>query len=143
MFSSVSTRSTVAMASTYKRVSDESSVASADPHTLVSLLFGALNRSLLAAAAAMQQGDIPQKGRHIGSAVRILEEGLMAPLNLTDGGDLAANLESLYSYCVVQLTVANLRNDAALIDEVVRLIEPIANSWKQINVQGPAYLQPV
>ena len=139
MFTSVSTRS----ASAYKRVSDETSVADADPHTLVSLLFGALQRSLGSASLAMQSGDIPLKGRHIGSAVRILEEGLIAPLNLQEGGELAGNLKNLYSYCVMRLTVANLHNDASAIDEVKRLIEPIASGWNQINGQGPAYLQSV
>jgi flagellar protein FliS len=143
MFNSVSTRSAFASASAYKRVGDETSVANADPHTLVSLLFAALQRALGAASVAMQRGDIPLKGRHIGSAVRILEEGLIAPLNLEQGGELAANLKSLYSYCVTRLTVANLRNDVAAIDEVTRLIEPVANGWKQINGQGPAYLKTI
>jgi flagellar protein FliS len=75
--------------------------------------------------------------------VRIFEEGLIAPLNLEQGGEIAANLSALYGYCVTRLTLANVKNDVAGLEEVSRLIEPVASSWKQINGQRPAYLQPV
>ena len=35
-----------------------------------------------------------------------------------------------------RLTLANLRNDGAAIDEVVALIEPLAESWKAIRAQA-------
>jgi flagellar secretion chaperone FliS len=139
MFTSVNTRA----ASAYKRVGVETTVDHADPHKLVTLLFDALQQSLHAAKGAMQRGDIPAKGKHIGAAVRILEEGLKAALNLEAGGELAANLHALYTYCVNRLTVANVRNDVTAIEEVGRLIEPVASGWKQIDGQGPAYLKPV
>jgi flagellar protein FliS len=76
-------------------------------------------------------------------AVRILEEGLIAPLNLEEGGELAANLHNLYRYCVTQATLANVRNDVNGLEEVSRLIELVASGWKQIDGTGPAYLQAV
>jgi len=139
MFTSVSSRS----ASAYKRVGIETSVDNADPHKLVVLLFDALTQALGAARVAMQNGDIPAKCKHINHAVRIFEEGLIAPLNLQEGGELAGNLHALYTYCVQRLTMANIRNDLAIIEEVQRVMEPISSGWKQINGNGPAYLQPV
>jgi flagellar protein FliS len=139
MFTSVSSRS----ASAYKRVGIETSVDNADPHKLVVLLFDALTQTLGSARLAMQSGDIPAKCKHISHAVRIFEEGLIAPLNLQEGGELAANLHDLYSYCVQRLTIANIRNDISIIEEVQRVIEPVSSGWKQINGNGPAYLQPV
>ena len=139
MFTSVSSRS----ASAYKRVGIETSVDNADPHKLVVLLFDALQQTLGSARAAIQKGDVPGKCKHINHAVRIFEEGLIAPLNLQDGGELARNLHDLYTYCVQRLTIANIRSDAAILEEVQRVIEPVASGWKQINGQGPAYLQPV
>ncbi len=62
---------------------------------------------------------------------------------MQDGGELAGNLHALYTYCVQRLTVANIRNDVAIIEEVQRVMEPISSGWKQINGNGPAYLQPV
>jgi flagellar protein FliS len=139
MFTSVNTRS----ASAYKRVGIETSVDNADPHKLVVLLFDGLQQALGAARLAMQRGDVPVKCKQVGMAVRILEEGLKGGLNLEQGGEIAANLDALYSYCVTRLTIANIKNDLAGLEEVSRLIEPIASGWKQINGQGPAYLQPV
>lgn len=139
MFNPVASRS----ASAYKRVGVETSISSADPHKLVTLLFDALLQALGSARLAMQSGDIGLKGLKIGSAVRILEDGLMAPLNLQEGGELAVNLKNLYNYCVTQITLANVRNDVAGLEEVSRLIGVVASGWKEINGQGPAYLKPI
>lgn len=133
MFTSVNSRAAAA----YRRVAAETSVLVADPHQLVSLLFDALLRQLATARGALERGDIAAKGEAIGKSVRIIEEGLKAGLNTAQGGDIAANLQQLYAYCVVRLTRANLGNSAADLDEVVRLIEPIAQSWKLIKDTTP------
>ena len=139
MFTSVNSRSAAA----YKRASVDASVEMADPHQLVNLLFEALNRYLSLAKVSIQNADVPAKCKNIGAAIRVLEEGLIAPLDIENGGELAQNLKSLYEYCVRRLLVANVKSDPALIDEVQKLMEPVANGWKQINGQGPAYLKSV
>ncbi len=139
MFSSVSARS----ASAYKRASIEASVDMADPHQLVNLLFDALQRAIGSAKLAIQASDVPAKCKQISDAVRILEEGLKAPLDMENGGDLAVNLDALYTYCAARLVLANLKNDVVILDEVNALIAQISGGWKQINGRGPAYLQPV
>ncbi len=137
MFTSVSSRS----ASAYKRVAVETSVSQANPHQLVTLLFEALLQHVNAARGALSRGDIAGKGEQINKAVRILDEGLKPALNLAQGGDLAANLNGLYGYCVLRLTQANLRNDDAALAEVIKVIEPLTQAWKQIGteVAGPAH----
>lgn len=77
------------------------------------------------------------------TAVRILEEGLKGGLNLQEGGELAGNLLELYNYCVLRLTQANARNDDKALDEVVRLISPLADGWKQIGSNAAAAAQPM
>lgn len=139
MFTSVPARAAAA----YRRVSADTSVQGADPHQLVSLLFEALLRHIRTARGALERQDIGAKGEALGKAVRIIEEGLKAGLNLRDGGEVAANLHQLYEYSVVRLTHANLRNDRQALDEVLALIEPVAQSWQQIKGHGPAYLQPI
>lgn len=132
MFTSVQSRSINA----YKRVNAESNVALADPHKLVELLFESLLNNLGAAVSALERGDVKAKCEHIVIAVRILEEGLRSSLNTADGGDLAANLSLVYDFCVTRLTQANLSNDAAKMDEVRRVILPIADGWRQIADQA-------
>lgn len=129
MFTPVSTRS----ASAYKRVAVQTSIDGASPHQLISLLYDALLQSLGSARAAMARGDVETKGKQIGKAVRILEEGLKGGLNDAMGGELAVNLRGVYNYSILRLTAANLKNDASLIDEVIDLITPLFEAWKSIN----------
>lgn len=128
MFTPVSTRA----ASAYKRVSVETSVDGASPHQLVKLLFDALLQSLMLARAALERGDQAVKGQQLGKAVRLLDEGLKAALD-DAGGEVAGNLRTVYSYAVRSLTEANLKNDIHKVVEVINLIEPIAEAWKQIG----------
>ncbi|ART50247.1 flagellar export chaperone FliS [Acidovorax carolinensis] len=137
MYTPVSSRA----ASAYRQVGVESGVDGASPHLLIKMLFDGLIQSLNAARGALQRGDIPEKGRQIGKAVRILEEGLKGGLNPAQGGDIARNLAALYDYCVSRLTLANMRNDLALVEEVVHLITPVAQSWSEIGANNGATAQ--
>lgn len=123
-------------ASAYQAASVETSVHGASPHQLIVLLFDGLLQALGTARAAMQRKDIAVKGQQILRAVRFLEEGLKAGLDETQGGEVARNLRALYDYCITRLTHANLRNDEAALDEVIRLITPVAEAWKQIGQQA-------
>jgi flagellar protein FliS len=138
MFTSVSLRS----ASAYQRVSVETAVSQASPHQLVMMLLEGLLKNVGSARAAMKRGDIAAKGKQINNAVRIIDEALKPALNLAQGGDIAANLNGLYGYCALRLTEANLRNDDAALAEVIRVIEPLADGWKQIGGQVSAEIAP-
>ena len=129
MFTPVSSRA----ASAYRQVGVQSGVDGATPHMLIKMLFDGLMQSLNAARGAVQRGEIEEKGRHLGKAVRIWEEGLKGGLNSEQGGELAKNLRALYDYCIKRLTLANLRNDLGMVEEVVQLIAPVAQSWEQIG----------
>ena len=120
-------------ANAYRQVSAHSGVESASPHQLIQMLFDGLFQSLNAARGALQRGDIEEKGRHISKAVRILQEGLVVGLDLEKGGELAANLKLLYDYSVAQLTKANVRNDEHLVEEVIKVLQPVAQGWKEIG----------
>jgi flagellar protein FliS len=119
-------------ATAYRDVGATTALDGASPHKLVSLLYGALASELAAARGAIQRGDVAEKGRAILHAVRIVEEGLNAPLNMEAGGALAANLRDLYDYILQRLTHANLRNDATAIGECARLIESLREGWDGI-----------
>lgn len=127
-----------AMPGTYRQIGVSTSVEGANPHKLVSLLFDALQSEILAARGAISRGDIAEKGRAICHAVRILQEGLIAPLDMERGGAIAANLRDVYEYAVMRLTVANLRNDDEALIETYKLISPIQQAWSQIQSTVPS-----
>ncbi|MEI8170808.1 MAG: flagellar export chaperone FliS [Rhodoferax sp.] len=134
MFTSVSSRS----ASAYQRISVETAVSQASPHQLVTMLLDGLLQNVVAARGALKRGEVATKGEKINRAVRIIDEGLKPALDLAKGGDIAANLNGLYGYCSLRLTEANLRNDDAALADVIRVIEPVAEGWKQIGPQVAA-----
>lgn len=117
----------------YRRIGMETSVASASAHRLIAMLFDGLADALARARGAMQAGLVAEKGRAIGHAVRIVEEGLRSSLNLQDGGAIAADLNRLYGYVALRLTHANLHNDAAALRECSELIEPVRSAWLAIE----------
>ena len=125
MFTSVGMRAV----SAYKRVGVDTS----DPYQVVNMLFDGLLQAVAAARAALSRGDVPTKCEQITRAVRLIDEGLKPALNLKQGGELATNLNGLYGYCVQRLTHANSRNDDAVLAEVSRVIEPVAQGWKQMG----------
>lgn len=121
----------------YAQVGLESSALSADPHQLIMMLFdGALN-ALLRARILMGQGDIAGKGSALSKAISIIDNGLKSGLDPQKGGEMADNLLALYDYMIRRLMHANLHNDDAAIDEVVKLLENIADAWRQINPTSP------
>jgi len=124
--------------SLYNQVGVETRVSGADPHQLVAMLFDGFQEAIAQARGALRSGDPAAKGTAIGRAVRILDEGLRAGLDLRAGGTLARDLDDLYRYLGLRLTVANLRNDEAALDECQRLIQPLREAWASIGGSAPA-----
>lgn len=116
----------------YQQVGVESQLSGASPHHLVAMLFDGWMEAVAQARGALRQGDAEAKGRAIGRAVRIIDEGLRAGLDLRAGGTLAGDLNELYGYLTLRLTVANLRNDESALDECQRLMRPLQEAWAAI-----------
>ena len=121
-----------AFAGAYRQVGVETGVSGATPHHLVVMLFDGFSDAIIQAKAALSQGRIEAKCKEITRAVRIVDEGLKAPLDVESGGDLARNLSALYAYVALRLTHANLHNDADALDECLRLLEPVRSAWLSI-----------
>jgi flagellar secretion chaperone FliS len=132
--------STVAkrQAGAYRQMLVATGVNSASPHGLIGMLYDGLLAAIAEARGAMRSRDIPAKGKAISRAVRIVDEGLSAALNLQEGGNLATDLRSLYTYINLRLTHANLKNDEAALDECVQLTETLRSAWAQIADRAPA-----
>jgi flagellar protein FliS len=122
-------------ANAYRQVGIETAVVDASPHRLVAMLFDTCLDALSRALGAMRSGRIEDKCSAITHATRIVDEGLRAALDLKEGGALAADLDQLYGYVTMRLTLANLRNDQAAIEECQRLISPLRDAWREIAPQ--------
>jgi flagellar secretion chaperone FliS len=122
----------------YRDVGATTSLDGASPHKLVSLLYEALASQIAGARGAIARRDIAEKGRAISHAVRIVDEGLKAPLDMQGGGAIAANLHDLYDYIVHTLTMSNLKNDDVALEECARLVETLREGWDGIASQAEA-----
>lgn len=138
MFATAFTASNKHQLGAYQQVHVTTGVDGASPHRLVQMLFEGLLDSLARARGAIAHGNVVVKGEEIGRAVRIVEEGLKAGLNVAEGGRLAQDLSDLYAYVTMRLTYANLHNDEAAIAECAKLIEPIASAWDEIAQKAAA-----
>ncbi|MCC7152563.1 MAG: flagellar export chaperone FliS [Rubrivivax sp.] len=116
----------------YRAMSVQTGIANASPHRLIEMLYDGFVDALVEARGAMRSKEIERKGRAIGRAARIIEEGLRSALDLDRGGRLAADLNGLYTYVGTRLMQASLRNDEAILDECQRLIEPLREAWSAI-----------
>ena len=67
--------------------------------------------------------------------MRIVDEGLLAPLDLAAGGALALNLRDLYDYIVRRLTIANLNSDDAVLADCAGLVQTLRETWDAIAPQ--------
>ncbi len=132
MFSAYNPRA----ASAYQRINVETSTM--DQHQLVSLLYAGVLNAIATARGALARGDVAAKCNAIAKAVRILEEGLSTALDRQEGGALASNLDALYDYSLRRLIQANAKNDDAMLAEVMRLIEPVAQGWNDMKKVGAA-----
>ena len=117
----------------YQQVGVESQLLGATPHHMVAMLFDGFMEAVAQARGALRNHDIVAKGRAIGRAVGILEEGLRAGLDLRAGGSLARDLDDLYRYVVMRLTVANLHNQESALAECQQLIAPLQQAWASIG----------
>ncbi len=120
----------------YQQVGVETRLSGAGPHQLVAMLFDGFMEALAQGRGAMRAGQTELKGQALGRAVRIVEEGLRAGLDLNAGGTLARDLDELYTYLCMRLTMANLRNDEAGLDECQRLVQPLQQAWAAIAPGG-------
>jgi flagellar secretion chaperone FliS len=124
-----------ALSGMYRQVGISTSVDGASSHRLVAMLFDGLIEALAEARGALANKDIEAKCRSLSKASRIVDEGLRAGLNLEAGGAMSRQLDALYGYISSRLLHANLKSDAAAVDECRRLIEPVRDAWQQIGAQ--------
>lgn len=112
-----------------------------DPGELLMALYDGLFRFLHVARHAMRSGKRAQSGEAISRAHAILSE-LYIGLDHARAPDLCANLAALYDFSMARITQANMKNDAALLDDVVRVLTPVregfAEAVKQVARESAA-----
>lgn len=122
----------------YSKMGNEVAIDTASPHKLISMLYDGAILAILKAKNHMQHGEIASKGEAISKAIAIINQGLLASLDVSVGGELSQNLKMLYEYMSQSLLEANLRNNMSKLDEVVGLLRDIKGAWDSIGEKPSA-----
>jgi flagellar protein FliS len=115
----------------YKATNIDSIVFEATPHKLIDMLFKGAKDALVQAVGAIERKDFDAKSKKISKAIEIILN-LQTYLDKEKGGDVADNLNELYTYMSTTLIDANRLNDTAKLQEVVGLLETVADGWSSM-----------
>jgi flagellar protein FliS len=115
---------------TYAAVGLETEVMSATPERLITLLLAGARAAIAKACIHLDNQRVAERGAAITKAVRIVDEGLRAALDMKAGGEIAANLERLYDYIIRTLLTANLQSNRDLLKQADALLATIEDAWR-------------
>jgi flagellar secretion chaperone FliS len=106
----------------------EQMILSASPVELIRLLYQRALSSVRDAREHLSGSRIRERAASINNAYDVLTE-LIASLRPAEAPELAARLRALYCYMQEQLLEANRRQADAPLEEVLRLLNTLADAW--------------
>jgi flagellar protein FliS len=125
-------------AAQYASVRKHGLVVNASPTRLVQIVYEQILAELATAQGCMERikdnlplADVIAKVKAVDKAFRLINH-LDSTLDMERGREVAANLHSLYGYMLAQLTLANARNDGAILAEISALVRKVKSGWDQI-----------
>ncbi len=110
----------------------ETAVCTQNSGQLIVTLYDGAIRFLKQAIVDLEQADYASKGIRIAKATDIIVE-LNTVLDMDKGGQIAQNLRSLYNFMHYHLSEANLKKDATMIQDVIKLLEELKRGWQAIT----------
>lgn len=109
----------------------QTDVTSRSPLEIVVLLYDGAIRFLGEAHTAAGRSDKPSRTRAVARAQAIIGE-LQGTLDMERGGQVASDLDRLYTYMTSRLLDATARYDDTAITEVQRLLGSMREAWAKI-----------
>jgi flagellar secretion chaperone FliS len=109
----------------------ENSITTQSQGRIVVMLYEGAIKFLKFAISEMQAGDHETKAKYLNKAEDIINE-LNAVLDMETGGEIANNLRALYMFMVRNIHEGNAQRNPAKLEEVIKLLEELNQSWKAI-----------
>lgn len=123
-------------AHTYK----QQQVNTASPAKMVFMLYEKILSRLQEAQNAIERKDIQARCDANCNAMELIAH-LSKTLDMEQGGEIAANLEKLYTHCLIRLMDVDRLNDRDAAAEVIGLLKPIRDSWATLSEKGEGELR--
>ena len=118
--------------SNYQNAYKKASVNTLDQNKLIIMLYDGAIKNANFAVQYMESGEIEKVHDSLIKTKNIVTE-LLATLNMEQGGEIAKNLKSLYSYMFSQLIEANMEKKTEPVLTVIDLLKELRGAWVQIK----------
>ena len=118
--------------SNYQNAYKKASVNTLDQNKLIIMLYDGAIKNANFAVQYMESGEIEKVHDSLIKTKNIVTE-LLATLNMEQGGEIAKNLKSLYSYMFSQLIEANMEKKSEPVLTVIDLLKELRGAWVQIR----------
>ncbi|KJR42802.1 Flagellar protein FliS [Candidatus Magnetoovum chiemensis] len=102
---------------------------------IIKLYDGAIN-FLTKAANAINNNDSATKLNYINKTRAIIEE-LLSSLRIEEGGEVAQNLQDLYTYMLIELAKTNSSNDSDKLYHIQDLLKTLKSAWQEVRLTVP------
>jgi flagellar secretion chaperone FliS len=117
----------------YKR----SSIETAGKLDLVIMCYDKATLCLAQAKEHIKEKEVEKKVQKFQKALNIINE-LQCSLNIEKGGQIAKNLDSLYSYITKRLLVGDINKDLSAYDESIHILNELKEAWQTIKSEEDA-----
>jgi flagellar protein FliS len=107
------------------------SVESASKVELVVLCYEKAIQSLGQAQRYYVDREYEKKGMALQKALSIINE-LQSSLDFENGGQIARNLDRIYTYMAQKLLLADFNMDLPVFDEVIRMLDGLKEAWETV-----------
>jgi len=110
----------------------ENTITTQSQGRIVVMLYDGAVKFLKQAIMEMQNDNHEAKSKYLNKAEDIINE-LNTVLDMETGGEIANNLRALYMFMIRNLHEANMKKDPSKIEDVIKLLEELNQSWKAIT----------
>jgi len=109
----------------------DNTVSTQSKGRLIVMLYDGAIKFMRLAIKELEANNYEAKGNYINKAQDIINE-LNVVLDMDAGGEIATNLRKLYFFMSNRLSEANIKHDAQMIRDCIKLMEELNQSWKAI-----------
>ncbi len=106
----------------------QNSIMTSSPEELTLMLYNGLVKFIMQAQKAIEEKDIQKANESIKRAEDIISE-FQATLDMQY--ELSKGLAMLYDYFMDRLVDANMKKDAAILEEVLHFVKDLRDTWAQ------------
>ncbi|EAK9993309.1 flagellar export chaperone FliS [Campylobacter lari] len=99
---------------------------------LIEMLYGGILRFASRIKIAIQNENIEERVYYVKRASAIFVE-LINCLDYEKGGDVAHYLSGLYTRELQLLSLANIENNEARVDEVINVVKGLLEAWREVH----------